>query len=104
MLKSIILSSIKFYQKTLSPDHGLFSFYFPYCGCRFYPTCSEYAYQAISHYGLKQGIFLGFKRILKCHPFSQGGYDPLKIQKSPSTTDSCLPQALASKAENIKKG
>ncbi len=77
MLKKIILSSIKLYQKTISPDHGIFSSCLSNYGCRFYPTCSEYAYQAISHYGLIRGIFIGIKRISKCHPFSQGGYDPI---------------------------
>ena len=46
--------------------------------CKFYPTCSEYTKQAIEKYGLLKGIFLGFIRILKCNPFSKGGYDPLK--------------------------
>jgi len=46
--------------------------------CRFYPTCSEYTLQAVDKYGVRQGISLGIKRILKCHPFHPGGYDPLK--------------------------
>lgn len=45
--------------------------------CRFYPTCSEYTEQAIKKYGAK-GIFLAIKRLLKCHPFHPGGYDPLR--------------------------
>jgi putative membrane protein insertion efficiency factor len=45
--------------------------------CRFYPTCSEYAYQAILRHGLLQGISLALKRILKCHPFDPGGIDPV---------------------------
>jgi len=43
--------------------------------CRFYPTCSEYAYQAISRYELIKGFFLALKRIIKCHPFNPGGID-----------------------------
>ena len=46
--------------------------------CKFYPTCSEYTKQAIEKYGAGKGIFLGIWRILRCNPFSKGGYDPLK--------------------------
>lgn len=46
--------------------------------CKFYPTCSEYTKQAIQKYGGIKGIFLGIYRILRCNPFSKGGYDPLK--------------------------
>ena len=46
--------------------------------CRFTPTCSEYMKQAINKYGVIKGIHLGFKRLLKCHPFGKFGYDPLK--------------------------
>ena len=46
--------------------------------CKFYPTCSEYTKQAIEKYGAGKGIILGIKRILRCNPFSKGGYDPLK--------------------------
>ena len=45
--------------------------------CRFMPTCSEYAYEAVSTYGVCKGGWLALKRILKCHPFHPGGYDPL---------------------------
>ncbi len=46
--------------------------------CRFYPTCSVYAKQAIEKYGVTKGVWLGIKRICRCHPFNSGGYDPLK--------------------------
>ena len=46
--------------------------------CKFYPTCSEYTKQAIEKYGVIRGCMLGIVRILKCNPFSKGGYDPLK--------------------------
>ena len=46
--------------------------------CKFYPTCSEYTKQAIEKYGAIKGLLLGIARILRCNPFSKGGYDPLK--------------------------
>lgn len=72
-MKKILIWLIKGYQKWISP--GL-----RYIGvqCKYYPSCSEYTKQAIEKYGCIKGIFLGIKRILKCNPFSKGGYDPLK--------------------------
>lgn len=49
-----------------------------YPSCRFTPTCSEYALQAVNKYGALKGSYLAIRRILRCHPFSKGGYDPLK--------------------------
>ncbi|NQU73576.1 MAG: membrane protein insertion efficiency factor YidD [Candidatus Omnitrophica bacterium] len=46
--------------------------------CRFYPSCSQYAISALTKYGFFKGFFLSISRILKCHPFSPGGYDPIK--------------------------
>lgn len=46
--------------------------------CRFYPSCSEYTMQAVEKYGAVFGIYLGIKRVLRCHPFHPGGYDPLR--------------------------
>jgi putative membrane protein insertion efficiency factor len=45
--------------------------------CRFYPTCSEYAYQAIERFGAARGSWLALRRLLKCHPFHEGGFDPV---------------------------
>lgn len=66
----IILWFIKVYQKIISP-------WTPKT-CRFYPTCSEYSYQAVKKYGALKGGLKSIKRISKCHPFNPGGYDPLK--------------------------
>ena len=72
-----ILKAIKIYQKTLSPDHGILKIKHPYGCCRFKPTCSEYSYQAVEKYGVIKGGWLGSKRLLRCHPWSKGGYDPV---------------------------
>lgn len=78
-MKQFLLSSIKFYQKT-SFFHSqiLKNLFLTDSACRFEPTCSEYTYQAIEKYGSIKGVIIGLKRILRCHPFSKGGYDPLK--------------------------
>lgn len=60
---------IKAYQLLLSPILG--------SACRFYPTCSQYAYEAVGRHGVIKGLFLSVKRIAKCHPFHAGGYDPV---------------------------
>ena len=67
MLKIIGLKLISFYQSFLSPFLGK--------RCRFYPTCSEYAYQAIEKHGLSKGLFMGIFRILRCNPYNKGGVD-----------------------------
>ncbi len=76
--RKTVLKMIKLYQRTLSFDHGFFSFLFPYGFCRFKPTCSEYGYEAIAKYGIFKGGLKAFWRILRCNPFSKGGDDPLK--------------------------
>lgn len=70
MIKKIILSAIVSYKKIISPliSNSFF-------GCRFYPACSDYAYQAINKKGALKGGFLAFKRILRCNPLSGGGVD-----------------------------
>jgi putative membrane protein insertion efficiency factor len=77
-LRFLVLRLIRFYQKTLSFDHSWLKIFRPMGYCRFYPSCSEYAYQAIEKYGFWQGGLKALYRLLRCHPFSKGGYDPLK--------------------------
>lgn len=77
-IRLAVLWLIRLYQRTLSFDHGIFSGLFPYGWCRFYPTCSEYAYQAVVKYGVIRGGVKALWRVLRCHPFSKGGYDPVK--------------------------
>ena len=68
-MKKALLLLIRLYKKTLSPLLGN--------QCRFLPTCSEYTYGAIEMHGAGRGIVLGAKRLLKCHPFHKGGFDPV---------------------------
>lgn len=72
-MRKILIFLIKLYKKTLSPILDFLGI-----KCKYYPTCSEYTKEAIEKYGIIKGCFLGIKRILKCNPFSKGGYDPLK--------------------------
>jgi putative membrane protein insertion efficiency factor len=72
-----LLWLIRFYQLTLSPDHGPAKILFKYGFCRYYPTCSEYGHQAIHKYGLIKGIPMTAWRVLRCNPFSKGGDDPV---------------------------
>ena len=72
-MKRIIIFAIKIYKKIISPINSSLGI-----KCKYYPTCSEYTLQAVNKYGALKGSFLGLKRILKCNPFSNGGYDPLK--------------------------
>ncbi len=69
-MKAIFLSGIKFYRKYLSGAKG-------YSSCKFYPTCSTYAFEAVEKYGALKGGILSLWRILRCNPFSKGGYDPV---------------------------
>lgn len=75
--RMIVLKAIRAYQKTISFDYGLPRVFFPHGYCRFHPTCSKYAYQAVEKYGIVKGILMGFWRVLRCNPFNQGGYDPV---------------------------
>ncbi|OGG07071.1 membrane protein insertion efficiency factor YidD [Candidatus Gottesmanbacteria bacterium RIFCSPHIGHO2_02_FULL_40_24] len=70
----VLLKTIRIYQKVnLIVPKGIFL-----RGCRFDPTCSEYTYQAVKRYGTIKGLNSGLKRVFRCHPFSTGGYDPVK--------------------------
>jgi putative membrane protein insertion efficiency factor len=69
-MKGLVLALIRLYQLTLSrvlPP-----------ACRFYPTCSQYAYEAVARYGVLRGGWLAMGRLFRCHPFNPGGYDPVR--------------------------
>ena len=70
ILNLIIIKLIRTYRYLLSPLLGH--------SCRYLPTCSEYSIDALKTYGLLKGLYLSLKRILSCHPWSKGGFDPLK--------------------------
>ena len=69
-MKKILLGSVKFYRKYISPYKGNVH-------CRYTPTCSQYALEAIEKYGSFKGTYLASKRLLRCNPLSKGGYDPV---------------------------
>ena len=82
-MKRIVLLLIRGYQLALSPLLGRH--------CRFLPTCSQYAFEAVQRFGALKGSWLGFRRILRCHPFHAGGHDP-------------VPEILEVKSKWIQKG
>ena len=69
-MQRLILALLRLYKLAISP-------LLP-SACRFYPTCSEYARDAVARYGAVRGSWLGLKRLLRCHPFHAGGYDPVR--------------------------
>jgi uncharacterized protein len=68
-MTQVFLRLIRLYQLLLSP---LFA-----GSCRYYPSCSQYTYEAVTRYGWLRGSWMGMKRIGRCHPFAKGGYDPV---------------------------
>jgi putative membrane protein insertion efficiency factor len=68
-VRSLTLALIRFYQTAISP-------HLP-ASCRYYPTCSAYAYAAVKKYGVFRGLNLAVRRVLRCHPFRPGGFDPV---------------------------
>ncbi len=70
ILTYILIKLIKCYKFLISPLLGQ--------SCRYLPTCSEYSIEALKTYGFFKGLFLSIKRILSCHPWGQGGFDPVK--------------------------
>ena len=68
-MKKSLLQLISYYQKTISQIR-------PH-SCRFVPTCSQYTFESIERYGVARGVWAGTKRLVRCHPFNEGGYDPV---------------------------
>ncbi len=79
-MKKLVLGLIKIYQLILSPLLG--------SNCRFHPTCSAYAAEAIEKHGVIKGGYLSLRRIVKCHPFHDGGFDPVPPQREQKSSPS----------------
>ena len=75
VVQKVFLALIRFYKRQISPLLPP--------SCRYVPTCSEYAYEAISRFGAGYGTWLAVKRLLRCNPFFPGGYDPVPEKKTP---------------------
>jgi uncharacterized protein len=83
LLRSALVAPIRIYQRFVSPMFGQ--------RCKYYPSCSEYAAQAITRFGILRGLVLAGWRVLRCNPWSRGGYDPVEDQRlfkphKPATT------------------
>jgi uncharacterized protein len=68
-MRRLVVGLIVLYQRVLSPHLGQV--------CRFEPSCSEYTREAVERYGVPRGLWIGLRRLLHCHPFHAGGYDPV---------------------------
>ncbi|MGH9722509.1 MAG: membrane protein insertion efficiency factor YidD [Bryobacteraceae bacterium] len=68
-MRELIVAALRFYQRLISPMLP--------SACRFHPTCSEYMAQAVARYGVARGVWMGLRRLVRCHPFCTGGLDPV---------------------------
>ena len=102
IMTKIILKLIKFYQATLSPDHGPI-FFGTSMRCRFYPSCSQYAYEAIERLGVSRGLFKASGRVFRCNPFSNGGIDPVRsLARDKIASPEDLGEATSNGIDQIK--
>jgi putative membrane protein insertion efficiency factor len=73
-MRTLMMGTIRAYQLIVSPMLG--------AHCRFYPSCSCYTHTAIERHGALRGMLLGIRRLLRCHPFAEGGYDPVPDKRT----------------------
>lgn len=90
-MQRLLIGLIRAYQSTLSPVLG--------GACRFSPTCSDYAMQAIRQHGAGRGSYLTLRRLLRCHPFCQGGHDPVPAGPANSSGSPMTPPGTTTDAE-----
>lgn len=90
-MKKVLIGIILFYQRQISPALPP--------TCRYRPTCSSYAKEAIETYGAVKGSYLAIKRILRCHPFAKGGFDPVPLPKKDCAPNNSLPSEILSEAK-----
>lgn len=69
-MRELVTGSLRFYKRWISPMLP--------SACRFHPTCSEYMMEAVERYGVLRGVSMGIRRLLRCHPFHAGGFDPVR--------------------------
>lgn len=69
-MRELLMAALRFYKRWISP-------LLP-SACRYHPTCSEYMRQAVERYGVLRGVGMGIRRLLRCHPFHEGGFDPVR--------------------------
>jgi len=88
ILQQLVLSLLRGYKWAISPM-------FP-PACRYVPTCSEYAMDAVAHHGVTLGSLMAAWRLLRCHPFARGGYDPVKVTGDSCASAGCGPAGICS--------
>jgi len=89
VLTRLLISLIRFYQRGISPLKPP--------SCRYHPTCSHYAREAIEAHGPARGLGLALRRVLRCHPWGGKGYDPVPLPSVPEGADTGRPQAMGAK-------
>lgn len=88
---------VRLYRMVLSPLLGP--------RCRFYPTCSTYAVQALAEHGAGRGVWLAARRVIRCHPFHPGGYDPVPPRKTVRTTGTTSPMVVVPRSRHpLRRG